>query len=540
MDFDYPRRFDSRRSAAMARNGMVATSQPLAAQAGVRIMQDGGNAADASVATAAVLSVVEPHMTGIGGDAFALVQFDGEYAALNGSGGAPAGADIAEYRARTDAETTDGDPAIPVTGGLPVTVPGTLDAWERLLDRYGNLSLATVLEPAIDYARDGFPVTELVAQQFTTSADRIRSFDAARETYLPNGDPPRPGDRFDNPTLADTLELIAAEGTGVLYGGEVGADVVEAVREHGGSLTLADLESHAGEWVEPLSTEYHGVEVLEHPPNTQGQIALEALNIVSEFDLPTDPTDPDRLHHLIESIKIAFADGYASIGDPREVDVPLERMLSQEYAADRASGITHRASRYPPRARPGGTDTVYLASVDGDGNAVSLINSNYFPFGSGLVARGFVLQNRGTAFTLDPDHPNALAAGKRPFHTNMPAMLSKDGEFRAAWGVMGGPMQPQGHLQVVSNLVDSKLNPQAAIDAPRFRWLSGREVALETTRIPSNVVTNLRGRGHRIVDEETHLAAGDTFGGGQCVFRDVNGTLIGGSDPRRDGQAIGY
>lgn len=540
MDFEYPRCFNSRRSATMARNGMVATSQPLAAQTGVRIMQDGGNAADAAVATAAVLSVVEPHMTGIGGDAFALVHFDGEYAALNGSGSAAAGADIDDYREQIDAETTDEEPAIPVNGGLPVTVPGALDAWESLLERYGNLSLATVLDPAIDYARDGFPLTELIAQQFAASADRVQSFDAAAETFLPTGDPPSPSDRFVNPTLADTLELIASEGIGVFYGGEVGADVVETVKEHGGSLALTDLESHDGEWVDPLSTEYRGIEVLEHPPNTQGQVALEALNIASEFNLPTDPADPDRLHHLIETMKIAFADGYAYIGDLREVDVPLEKMLSQEYAADRASEIGHRASSYPPRAGPAGTDTVYLATVDGDGNAVSFINSNYFPFGSGLVARGFVLQNRGAGFSLDPDHPNALAAGKRPFHTNMPAMLREDGDFRAAWGVMGGPMQPQGHLQVISNLTDSKLNPQAAIDAPRFRWLSGREVALETTRIPSTVITNLRGRGHRIVDEETHLAAGDSFGGGQCVYRNASGMLVGGSDPRRDGQAIGY
>jgi gamma-glutamyltranspeptidase/glutathione hydrolase len=540
MDFEYPRQFDSRRSAVMARNGVVATSHPLAAQSGLRMMERGGTAADAAIAAAAVLGVVEPHMTGIGGDAFALVQFDGEYLALNGSGRAPASADINDYRHRIEAEKSDEPPSIPEDGGLPVTVPGALDAWEQLLDRFGNLSLKTVLEPATGYARDGFPITEIVATQFADSTERIRSFDATAETYLSNDTPPNPGDRLKNPSLATTLERIATEGTGTLYGGEVGAAVVDVVQDHGGTLTLPDLERHASEWVEPISTTYRGVDVLEHPPNTQGHVALEALNIASEFDLPTDPSDPDRLHHLIEIMKIAFADGYAYTGDPQQVDVPLDCMLSQEYAADRAAEIGHRASSYSPRAGTAGADTVYLAAVDGEGNAVSFINSNYSPFGSGLVAQGFVLQNRGSAFSLDPEHPNALAAGKRPFHTNIPAMLRKDGDFRAAWGVMGGPMQPQGHLQFVSNLVDGGLNPQAAIDAPRFRWLSDREVALETTRIPTDVVTNLRGRGHRIRDEKAHLAAGDSFGGAQCVYRCTDGTLIGGSDPRRDGLAVGY
>jgi gamma-glutamyltranspeptidase/glutathione hydrolase len=540
MDFEYPLRFESRRSAPMARNGMVATSHPLAAQTGIRVMQTGGNAADAAVAAAAVLGVVEPHMTGIGGDAFALVQFDGDYTALNGSGRAPAGVDIDEYRERTNADTPEGELAMPHDGGLPVTVPGALDAWHRLLTRYGNQTLAEVLSPAIEYARDGTPVTELIASQFATEADRVRSFDAAAETFLVNDDPPHPGDQLANPVLGDTLALIADEGPGVLYGGEVGVDVVDTVQEHGGRLALSDLEAHEGEWVDPISVEYGGIDVLEHPPNTQGAVALEALNIASQFDLSADPVDPDRLHYLIESVKAAFADGYAYLADPSEVDVPLDEMLSRGYAAERAVEIGNRVGTYAPQAGATGTDTVYLAVVDGDGNAVSFINSNYSPFGSGLVTRGFALQNRGAGFSLDPDHPNALAAGKRPFHTNMPAMLRENGEFRAAWGVMGGPMQPQGHVILVTNLVESKLNPQAAIDTPRFRWLSGRDVALESTRIPSAVLADLRDRGHRVVNEETHRSRGDSFGGAQCVYRDDEGTLIGGSDPRRDGQAVGY
>jgi gamma-glutamyltranspeptidase/glutathione hydrolase len=540
IEFEYPWSFEGRRSAVMARNGMVATSQPLAAQAGIQMLQSGGTAADAAIAAAATLGVVEPHMTGIGGDAFALTHFDGEYAALNGSGPAPSNARLDRYRQKTDFTSDDGTPVIPTTGGLPVTVPGALDAWQRLIDRYGTLSLAETLQPAIEHARNGVPATELIAHQLSRHAGRIRSADPTGPSFLADAEAVSPGDQIRNRDLADTLEWIASEGTSVLYGGDLGAEVVAAVDEHGGPLSLADLEAFESTWVDPVTTQYHGVQVLEHPPNTQGLIALEALNIASALDLSADPLDPDRLHHLIEAMKIAFADGRASIADPRASAVPSDQLLSSEHAKGRAGEIGHRAARYTPRVGEMGADTVYVAAVDADGNAVSFLNSIYYPFGSGIVVRGVPLQNRGAAFSLDPDHPNALAPGTRPFHTNTPAMLRADGEFRAAWGIMGGPMQPQGHLQFVVNLIDSELNPQAALDAPRFRWRSGLEVALETTRMPDGVVTNLRGRGHRIVDEQTLYDDGDSFGGGQCVYRTSDGALIGGSDPRLDGQAIGY
>jgi len=546
MDFEYPWRFASRRSAVMATNGMVATSQPLAARAGLRMLEDGGTAADAAVATAAVLNVVEPHMTGIGGDAFALTHFDGTVEALNGSGGAPAAADLDDYRERTDATTADGEPAMPADGGLPVTVPGALDGWHRLLERHGNFELGDVLQPAIRYADEGFPVSEFISSQWVRAADRLRRFDAATETFLPNGRAPAPGDRFGNPNFADTLTLIAEEGPDVLYGGEVGEDVVAAVREAGGTLALSDLEAHEGEWTEPISTAYRGVEVLEHPPNGQGIVALEALNLAERFDLADDPADAERLHRLIEAIKLAFADGYEHVSDPAVVDVPVETMLSKSYAEERAAEIGPDATTYPPAAAgrpPGaqqGDDTVYLTAVDGDGNAVSLINSVYMRFGSAVTARGFALHNRGQSFSLEPDQANALAPGKRPFHTIIPAMLREDGEFRASWGVMGGSMQPQGHLQVMAALVDSGLNPQAALDAPRFRWIDGSRVAVETNRLPGSTVADLRSRGHEVVPEDDHLAAGSHFGGGQFVYRDGDGTLIGGSDPRRDGLAIGF
>jgi gamma-glutamyltranspeptidase/glutathione hydrolase len=537
MEFGFPWQFEGRRSAVMASGGAVATSHPIAARTGVRVLEDGGSAADAAVATAAVLNVVEPHMTGIGGDAFALAQFDGEYAALNGSGGAPAAATVDAYRERIDADG-DGEPTVPRGGGLPVTVPGALDAWQRLLDRYGRWSLADVLEPAVDYARDGVPVPEYVARQWNRSGDRLQG--AAAETFLPGGSAPGPGDRFRNPALADTFERIAADGIDVLYGGEVGESVVETVQKHGGFLSLADLEAHEGEWTEPISTEYHGVEVLEHPPNGQGAVALEALNVAEEFDLAADPTDPERLHRLVEAVKVGFADGYEYVSDPDRVDVPLDRMLSQSYAAERAAEIGPDAGTYAPKAKAEGQDTVYLSVVDGDGNAVSFINSIYMSFGSALAADGFALQNRGHSFSLDPDHANAIEPGKRPYHTIIPAMCREDGEFRASWGVMGGSMQPQGHLQVAAALVDSGRNPQAALDAPRFRWLDGKRVALETNRIPDATVADLRDRGHEIVEEDEFFDGGGHWGGGQVIWRRDDGTLVAGSDPRRDGQAIGF
>ncbi|GAA0658849.1 gamma-glutamyltransferase [Salarchaeum japonicum] len=539
MDFEYPWAFESRRSAVHARNGMVATSHPVAAQAGLSVLRDGGNAADAAVATAAVLNVVEPHMTGIGGDAFALTQFDDEYEALNASGPAPDGADIETYRERTDATDESGDPAMPTDGGLPVTVPGALAGWDALAERYGTRSLGALLEPAVEYAREGVPVSEFVARQFAQAAPRIREYDETAETFLDGDDDPyEAGDTLRNPAFADTLERIQSEGIDAFYGGPIGEGVVETVREHGGELAVSDLEAYSPEWTDPISTEYGGLEVLEHPPNGQGTVALEALNVASEFDLPDDPTNPDRLHHLIEAVKIAFADGYEHITDPDTYDVPLETMLSESYAAERAREIGHRASVRDAKAGDH-ADTVYLTVVDGDGNAVSFINSIYMNFGSALTTGGFALQNRGHSFSLDSAHANSLEPGKRPFHTIIPAMLREDGEFRASWGVMGGSMQPQGHLQVVANL-RAKLNPQAALDAPRFRWLADNRVALETTRIPDDVVTNLEGRGHRVVDEDTFFDAGGHWGGGQVVWRDDDGTLVGGSDPRKDGHAVGF
>jgi len=539
MDFTYPWRFQGRRSAAMANEGMVATSQPLAARAGLRALEDGGTAADAAVTAAAVLNVVEPHMTGIGGDVFALVHRDGEVVGLNGSGAAPAAADLEAYRQRTDVTDEHGRPTMPADGGLPITVPGALDGWEKLLARFGTFDLAEAFEPAIRYARDGFPVTELVARQWSRSVDRLRSQAGAAETFLPDGTAPDPGDQFRNPAFAETLTALGEHGTGLFYGGALGEAVVEAARAAGGTLAVSDLQAHEGQWTEPVATTYRGIEVLEHPPNGQGTVALEALNIAEHLDVAADPTDPDRLHGLIEAIKLAFADGYAHITDPDFEEIPLGRMLDDSYAGRRAAEIGPSAGTYTSQVDHG-QDTAYLTAVDGNGLAISFINSLYMSFGSAVTTEGFALQNRGHSFSLDPDHVNALEAGKRPFHTIIPAMLQNNGEFRAAWGVMGGSMQPQGHLQVVASLVDSGLNPQAALDVPRFRWLDGRRVALETGRLPGSTVEALRARDHDILPEPEFIEQGGHFGGAQFIYRDPDGRLIGGSDPRRDGIAIGF
>lgn len=538
-EFDYPWQFIGRRSAVMAQNGMVSTSHPLAAQVGVQTLQKGGNAADAAVATATMLNFVEPHMTSIAGDMFALTHFDGEFKALNGSGRAPAAADIDTYCERTD-ETENGQPIIPAEGGLPVTVPGAIDGFHQLIERYGTQELADVFQPTIEYARQGVPITEYVAAQWDEAAPRVEGFDSFAETFLPDGRPPWPEEIFSNPAFADSLERIAEDGIETFYGGDLGQEIVEIVQEHDGVMELSDLENHESTWGDPISTEYRGVEVLEHPPNTQGVAALQALNILENFDIGDDPTDPERLHRMIEAMKIAFADAYEFVSDPETEQIPLETMLSKEYAADRVGEIGSSVGEYTPQADRH-SDTVYLTVVDGDGNAVSLINSGYYPFASGLVVGGFVLQNRGFSFSLDSDDANALEPGKRPFHTLVPAMLAEDGEFRASFGVMGGDMQPQGHVQVIANMIDSGLNPQAAIDTPRFRFMEDHEVTLETSRLPEETISNLRERGHDVITEEEYFVpdAGH-YGGGQLIYRTEDGTLIGGSEPRRDGQAIGF
>ena len=552
MKFSYPWQFIGRRSATMATNGMAATSQPLATLAALKVLENGGNAADAAVTAAAVLNVVEPHMSGIGGDMFALVQFKNKYRAYNGSGGAPEEANIDDYRKicathtdssefqNLDTQPTEGELKMPTKGGLATTVPGALSGWFDLLEKYGTISLSEAFEPAIHYARSGFPVSEYISWQWSFASDRIKPYTETVNTYLPNGNAPLPGELFSNPKLADTLELISKEGIDEFYGGSLGKQMIKTINQDGGFLSLTDLEMHKGEWCDPISTTYKGIDILEAPPNGQGLIALEAINIAENLELSTSITDPDRIHKLTEAFKIAVSDGHKYISDPTMVNIPIKQMLSKKYASKRAEEIGDVASSYVPKAATSGNDTIYISVVDKDGNAVSFINSIFMAFGSGLSSNGFLIHNRGCSFSLDPKHANSISPKKRPFHTIIPAMLREKNEFRASWGVMGGSMQPQGHLQVLLALVDSGLNPQAALDAPRFRWVNGTTIALETSRMPDTTAQELRKKGHTVLEEHLFFNPREHFGGGQFIYSDENGTLIGGSDPRRDGVALGY
>ena len=556
----------SRRSNVLACRGMVATSQPLAAMAGLRILLDGGNAADAAVATAAALAVVEPMSTGLGGDAFALFydahpatsagldtslpdQQDGHpsqrrITALNGSGRAPAGLALDDLRRAGLAE-------IPLDSPHSVTVPGTVAAWADLLARHGVMPLRTVLQPAIEYARDGFPVSELIAASWQRGEAKLAHLPSGLE-LLPGGRAPRWGEIVRLPELARTLQAIAADGPETFYQGEIGRHIVAFVQQQGGRLAMADLASHRSTWDDPISLAYRGLQVWECPPNSQGLAALLALGIVGQDDLAAAPP-AERWHLLIEAMRLAWADARRWVADPACGALPLEELLTPAYLAGRRSQIDGQranlaaapglpdASSWPIQPAPR-SDTVYLSVVDGQGNACSFINSLYHGFGSGLVApgTGVALQNRGALFSLDPDHPNRLAPGKRPYHTIIPALATQDDELWASFGVMGGFMQPQGHLQVLVNLLNLGLTPQEALDAPRFCLLEGEpggRVAIEAGAGDA-LIAALRAQGHDLA-----VTAGlerTLFGVGQVIRRTADRVLIAGSDPRRDGCAVGW
>ena len=531
-------RFDSRRSTAYARNGMVATSQPLAAQAGVEALRDGGNAFDAAVTTAAVLNVVEPMSTGIGGDVFALYRTaDGDVGAFRSCGGAPADATIETVRERA-AERSGTDPAaasMPNAGPLAVTVPGTARGWERLVADHGNRSLAAALDPAVEYATEGFPVSEVIADMWTVAETLFTEADA-REEYLLDGRSPDAGEVMTLPNLGETLDTIATAGADAFYEGALADRIAEAVQARGGLLAADDLADFRPEYVDPISTNYRGAEVYELPPNNQGLVALEALNIAEELDAGGyDYDSADRVHYFAESLKRAFHDGHHYITDPAFEDVPA--LGSKAYAAERAGTVGERAGSVSvggPGA-PGDGDTVLLTVADDAGNVVSFINSIFGHFGSGVVVpgTGITLQNRGSSFSLDPDHPNRIEPGKRPFHTLIPGLLRLDSDDWAAFGVMGGYMQPQGHLQVLANLLDYDMPLQAAMDAPRWRYLADGSLAVED-RFPDGLLPKLARRGHDV----TVRPPGD-FGGGQ-ITRLAEGVISGATEPRKDGTAAGF
>ncbi|WP_323192496.1 gamma-glutamyltransferase family protein [Halostella sp. PRR32] len=533
-------RFGSRRSTVYAPNGVVATSQPLAAQAGVATLRDGGNAFDAAVATAAALNVVEPTSTGLGGDVFALYRTaDNDVGAMRSCGGAPGDATIEAVRSAV-AETESVEPAdaaMPERGPHTVTVPGTARGWEATLDELGTISLTEALRPAIRYALDGYPVTEVIAHHWAAAED-IFDHANAREAYLFDGDAPTVGDTVRLPQLGRSMERIADRGADAVYEGDIADAIVEEVRTRGGLLTREDLAAFEPEFVDPISTTYCGTEVYELPPNNQGLIALEALNIAEELGAGDHPIDsPDRVHYFTEALKLAFHDGHRYITDPEYEDVPP--LHSKAYAAERATAVGETALSDidvgVPNANAEDADTVLLTVADDDGNLVAFINSRFAGFGSGLVAgdTGIALQNRGASFSLDPDHPNHLEPGKRPFHTLVPAVARFDEDDWAAFGVMGGFMQPQGHVQIISNLVDYDLPPQAALDRPRFRYREVGSLAVEE-RMTDTVPTKLARKGHDVSILEPSL-----FGGAQIVRND-RGTLSGATEPRKDGVALGY
>jgi gamma-glutamyltranspeptidase/glutathione hydrolase len=526
------------RSAVRAKHGMVASSQPLASQVGVDILKRGGNAVDAAIAMAATLNITEPMMTGIGGDAFMLVYWSktGELKGLNASGRAPSTLDLRYF-------TKKGFKTIPVEGMESITVPGAFDGWVTLLDRYGSMKLADLLTPAIQYAENGFPVMEKTAEDWQAEVSLLKKNAAASSNYLINGQAPRAGEIFRQPNLARTFRILAHGGRDAFYEGEIARSIVDYCQKNGGFISIQDLAAHKSEWVDPISTNYRGYTVYEIPPNGQGLTALIALNILEGFDLTSMISEPDRYFHtLIEATKLAFADRNRYIADPAFAKVPVAELLSKEYAARRRALIAPDKALDSPS--PGevnvGSDTTYFTVVDKDGNAVSFINSLFDSFGSGVVAgdTGIVLQNRGTGFSLNAEHPNRIEPGKRPFHTIIPAMVFKDKKLFMSFGVMGGGIQPQGHVQVLVNLIDLGMGLQQALDAPRYRYTNGRNVLLED-EIGATVIGRLLQKGHVRASPPGILRS--SMGGGQAIMIDhANKTLIGASDPRKDGLALGY
>ncbi|PYT68692.1 MAG: gamma-glutamyltransferase [Acidobacteria bacterium] len=526
------------RSMVISRNGIVAAESPLAAEAGVRILEQGGNAVDAAIATNAMMGVVEPMMNGMGGDLFAIV-YDAKankLYGLNASGWAPKGLTI-EYLQK------QGIRSMPQQGVNAITVPGAVDGWQKLADKFGRKKLADDLAAAIRAAQDGFPVPEWTAAYWAGSADYLRTDDTATKTYLPNDRPPKVGEVFRNADLAWSLEQVAEHGRDAFYKGEIAAKILNAMKRHGGPMVAADLAEFSSEFVEPISTTYRDWTVYELPPNVQGLAALEMLNIMETFPLGQKDwgfASTNALHAVIEAKKLAYADLLKYIGDPRKHKLPVPTLLSKDWAAQRAKQIDSDQANCEAAAgeTPAGNDTTYLTVVDREGNMVSLIQSNYELFGSGIVApgTGFALHDRGGLFSLDPASPNALAGRNRPLHTIIPA-FAQQGDTRVAFGIMGGWNQSQAHAQFIADLVDFKMNIQAALEAPRFskHTFGGCDVMMEN-RIPQKVRDELAAKGHKI--QLKGMFSSDV-GGGQAVMRDfVTGVNYGASDPRKDGQAV--
>lgn len=521
----------SGRSTVYAPNGVAATSQPLATSAALEVLQNGGNAIDAAVAAAAVLNVTEPHMTGMGGDMFAILWSadEGRLVGLDASGRSGSKIDV-------DALVAEGAERVPGNGARSVTVPGALSGWSTLVETYGTMSLADVLAPAIRIADDGFPVSPIIAQDWAGSVEGLRRNPGAAATFLLDGEAPKAGDWFRNPDLARTFQRIADEGPETFYGGDLGAEFIAGLDELGGFLTIDDLRNHEIRWVEPMSVDYRGYTLHELPPAGQGIAALQMLKMLEGYDFSAiEHNSAEYLHALIEAKKLAHADLARYVADPDHMDVQPEALLDPAYLAGRATLIdpTVAANRPDPGRLVTDSETIYLTVADRHGNMISFINSIYGYFGSRVVVpgTGVVLQNRGSGFTMEEGHPNRIAPNKRPFHTIIPAFVTRDGQPWLSFGVMGGSMQPQGHVQVMLNMIEYGMDPQEALDAARFRHFSGTSVAIEN--LDPEVATRLEALGHELRDPQ-----GIAFGGGQAILKLAQGWAAA-SDPRKDGMAAG-
>ena len=513
-----------------AKNGMVATGSNLASAAGLEVLMKGGNAVDAAVATAAALTVVEPTANGLGGDSFALVWMKDKLYGLNSSGISPQG--ISREAVLKDCP----DGKVPDYGWLPVMVPGAVKAWPTLVNRFGRLSLKEDLAPAIRYAEEGYPLGPMLAKMWSRSVEIFHKnmdgrpgFDEWFRTFTKDGETYRFGEIVRLPNHARTLRLIAETNADAFYKGEIAEQFVRQSERDGGYFRLSDLANYESKWVDPISVNYRGYDVWEIPPNGQGIVALMALNILKEFEF-TEKECVDTYHKQMEAMKLAFADGFHYVTDPTKMTVDYHDLLRPEYGAARAKEITSIAGE-PTFAVPPKSGTVYMCTADGEGNMVSLIQSNYKGFGSGIVLEGYgvALQNRGKEFSLDPQAANVLEPGKKSYHTIIPGFMTKNGKAIGPFGVMGGYMQPQGHVQVVMNTVDFNLNPQMALDAPRWQWMSGKHFSVEPT-FNNQIARQLAARGHNI----TTALESSGFGRGQFIRRLENGTLVGGTESRTD------
>ena len=532
------------RSEVIAQHGMACTSQPLATQVALDILKAGGNAIDAAIAANALLGLVEPTGNGVGGDLFAIV-WDTETKqlyGLNASGRSPRSLTIDYFKEK-------GYDKIPAYGPLPVSVPGCVDGWFELHKRFGTMNMDQILKPAITYAREGFPLTELIAYYWAGNARSLSKYPNISDVYMPGGKAPGKGEIFKNPYLASTLEAIAEGGRDAFYKGEIAKTIDTFMKEQGGFLSYEDLASHSSEWVEPVSANYRGYDVWELPPNGQGIAALQILNILERFDIASMGFgSSDYIHHFVEAKKLAFEDRAKYYADPAFNQLPVEELISKEYAAKRAELINpRRASRNLDAGEMEHGNTIYLTVADSHGNMISLIQSNFRGLGSGMCppGLGFILQDRGELFTLEEGHYNVYEPGKRPFHTIIPAFITKDGLPYMSFGLMGGSMQPQGHAQIVVNMIDFGMNLQEAGDAPRIRhdgssqptgteMTDGGVVNLESG-IPYESIRGLMKRGHHI------QSSNGGFGGYQAIKWDKkNGTYFGASESRKDGQAAGY